>query len=117
MAVLSVGVSVRVDRLMRVCTPLAAAFEERLEVDVFVAVPGVALADAVFDHDVHKFVFGRGFCGVAQLFCHVVELAAVGCTGMSSAPALRTGDGQPRRLREPVRFNHQQKRNSCLTTR
>lgn len=55
----------RLDRLMRVCTPLAAVFEERLEVDVFVAVPGVALADAVFDHDVHKFVFGSGFCGVS----------------------------------------------------
>lgn len=53
--------SVHIDRLMRVCTPLLATFAERLEVDVFVAVPGVALSNAVFDHDVHKYTLGKQF--------------------------------------------------------
>lgn len=46
---------------MRVCTPLLATFAERLEVDVFVAVPGVALSNAVFDHDVHKYTSKEQF--------------------------------------------------------
>ncbi|WKE58572.1 hypothetical protein [Corynebacterium tuberculostearicum] len=50
-----------------------------LKVDVLVAVPGLALPYSMLDHNIHKFVFGGGFGGVAQLLCHVCELSPVGC--------------------------------------
>ena len=46
-----------------------------------VALPGLALAYAVADHDVEQFGFGGVFGGVAELLGHVEVLAAVACAG------------------------------------